>query len=220
MPRAGRVALAAAGGVVLLLVVSQFALPPLAENRLRNRLERSGTVARVEVGAFPALKLLWHRADDVTVRMGRVRTGSGRFADLLAQTVDADEVDASVREQQILTLRLLDSRLRKRGDRVDLGATVTDGALRAALPAGFTARPVASGNGQLVFEGSADLFGQRFNGSVVVAARGGRLILAPNVPFGGLLSLTLFSDPRIEVLDVGAQETPGGFRLSAAARLR
>jgi hypothetical protein len=215
-----RVALAAAGGLVLLLVAAQLALPRIAEQRLRDRLERSGTVERVEISSFPAVKLLWHRADDVTVRMGRLRSGSGRFADLLAGTRESHDVDASAAEQRILTLRLLNSRLRKRGDALTLSAEVTDADLRAALPPGFDVRPIASGDGALVFEGGADLFGQRFTGQAVVSARDGRLQLAPNVLFGGLLTLTLFADPRVEVLGVGARRRATGFTLTARARLR
>jgi hypothetical protein len=217
--RAARVALAIAAGLILLLVAAQLALPSIAEHRLRDRLERSGTVERVEISAFPAVKLLWHRADDVTVRMGRLRTGSGNFADLLVSTVDTDDLDASAEEQRILTLRLHDSRLRKRGDELTLSSTVDDADLRAALPAGFDLRPVASGDGALVLEGSAELLGQRFQGRAVVAARNGRLILAPDVLFGGFLTVTLFADPRIEVLSVGARQRAGGFTLVARARL-
>jgi hypothetical protein len=218
--RAARVALATVGGVLLLLVAAQLALPPIAEHRLRDRLERSGTVDRVEITAFPAVKLLWHRADDVTVRMGRLKTGSGNFADLLVSTVDTDDLDASAEEQRILTLRLHDSRLRKRGNELTLSSMVDDADLRAALPPGFDVRPVASGDGALVFEGSAELLGQRFQGRAVVAARDGRLILAPDVPFGGFLTLTVFSDSRIEVLSVGARQHAGGFTVVARARLK
>ncbi len=219
MSRAARVALAIAAGLILVLVAAQLALPGIAEHRLRDRLERSGTVERVEISAFPAVKLLWHRADDVTVRMGRLRTGSGNFADLLVRTVDTDDLDASAEEQRILTLRLHDSRLRKRGDELTLSSTVDDADLRAALPPGFDLRPVASGDGALVLEGSAELLGQRFQGRAVVAARNGRLILAPDVLFGGFLTVTLFADPRIEVLSVGARQRAGGFTLVARARL-
>ncbi len=219
MSRAARVALAIAAGLILVLVAAQLALPGIAEHRLRDRLERSGTVERVEISAFPAVKLLWHRADDVTVRMGRLRTGSGNFADLLVRTVDTDDLDASAEEQRILTLRLHDSRLRKRGDELTLSSTVDDADLRAALPPGFDLRPVASGDGTLVLEGSAELLGQRFQGRAVVAARNGRLILAPDVLFGGFLTVTLFADPRIEVLSVGARQRAGGFTLVARARL-
>jgi hypothetical protein len=218
--RAGRVAAVVAGTALALLVAAQLLLPGIAERRLRHRLERTATVDSVSVRAFPAVKLLWHRADDVTVRLDEIGAPQGRFADLLAQTRDAGTVDASAREQRILTLRLRDSRLRKRGDELRLASTVTDGDLRAALPPGLSVRPVASGQGALVFEGGAELLGRRFAGQVVVAAREGRLLLAPRVPFGGLLAVTLFADPRIEVLGVAARRRPGGFTFTARARLR
>ena len=219
MSRAGRVAIAAAGGLVVLLVASQFALPPIAEHRLRGKLERSGTVQRVDIKAFPALELLWHHADRVVVRMGRTRTGTGNLADHLAQAHETDELDARVGELNVLTLRLHDVRLTKRGDRLLASATVDDADLRAALPPGFDLRPVASGGGSLVFEGTASILGRRLAGRAVVSARDGRLVLAPDVPFGGFLALTIFRDPRLQVLGVGARRTPDGYTLVARARL-
>jgi hypothetical protein len=217
--RAGRVAIAAAGGLLALLVAGQLFLPRLAEHRLRDRLVRDGTVQRVEVHAFPAIELLWHHADRVVVRMGRARTGEGHLADRLAETRDTDRLDARVGELRLLTLRLHDTRLTKDGDALRGQSTVDDADLRAALPPGFTARPVASGGGSLVFEGTAELLGRRFSGEAVVGARDGRLLLTPNIPFGGFLTLTLFADPRVEVEGVGARRVPGGFVLTARARL-
>ena len=81
-------------------------------------------------------------------------------------------------------------------------------------------RPVASGGGGLVFEGTVEFLGQRFSGRVVVAARDGRIVLAPDIPFGGFVTLTLFEDPRIEVTDVGARSRPDGFTVTADAVLR
>jgi hypothetical protein len=218
--RAGRVAIAAAGAVVGLLVVAQLVLPGVAERRVRHRLERDGTVQRVEIHAVPAIKLMWHRADRVVVRMGRGRGGPGHLADRLAEARDTDELDARVGELRVLTLRLRDARLTKRGDELRGQATVAGADLRAALPPGFDARPISSGGGSLVFEGTAELLGRRFSGQVVVGARDGRLQLVPNIPFGGFLTLTLFADPRIEVQGVSARPAPGGFTVAARARLR
>jgi hypothetical protein len=218
--RAARVAIALGAGVLALAVAAQLLLPTIAEHRLRNDLKHSGEVEHVSISAFPAIKLLWHRADDVEVRMGRVRTGAtGPFADLLARTRDADKVDAVAAEEQLVTLRLLRPSLHKRGDDLRLSATVTYADLRAALPPGFDVRPVASGNGSLVFEGSASVLGRQFRGRVVVSARDGKLVLAPDIPFGGLLTLTIFDDPRVEVLGVGARQSAAGFTLTARARL-
>jgi hypothetical protein len=66
-------ALGVAGLVVVLLVVGQLVLPGIAAQRLRDRLGRSGRVLEVQVSAFPALKLLWHHADSVVVRMASYR---------------------------------------------------------------------------------------------------------------------------------------------------
>jgi hypothetical protein len=220
MPRAARRALLAAAGLLVLLALSQLLLPVLAENRLRGRLERDGKVESVDVSAFPALKLLWGSADRVTIRMADAGAGPGRFADLLASTSEADELDARVKSLRVLTLTFRDLVLHKRGRDLTGTAMVTDADLRAALPAGFDVRPVASGDGALVFEGTVALLGQRLTGQAVVAARNGRVLLAPNLPFGGFLSLTVFGDPRIEVLGVGAQARPDGFVLTARARLR
>ena len=220
MPRGGRVAIAALGGVIALAVVAQLVLPTLAEHRLRDRLEHDGSVERVEIHAFPAIELLWHHADRVVVRMGRGQGGTGHLADRLAEAGDTDRLDARVGELRVLTLRLHDARLTKDGDRLRGQATVTDADLTAALPPGFDAHPVASGGGSLVFEGTAELLGRRFSGQAVVGPRDGRLVLTPDIPFGGFLTLTLFADPRLDVQGVGARRVPGGFTLTARARLR
>jgi hypothetical protein len=214
------VAAAVAVAALALLGIAQLVFPSIAEHRLRHRLERSGSVQRVDVHSFPAIKLLWDDADRVEVRMRTARPGPGRLADLLAQTSDTDRLDADVGRLRVLTLVLSDVRLRKRGHQLTGSATVTPAALQAALPPGFDVRPVAAGGGELVFEGTADLLGQRFSGRAVVAARDGRLLLAPDIPFGGLLTLTLFADPRVDVTGVGARPAPGGgFTLTASARV-
>jgi len=210
----------ALGALVLLAVLAQLVLPGIAERRLRDRLERNGEVERVDVRAFPAVMLLWGRSDRIAIRMGEARAGPGRFADLVAGTRDTDRLDARVRTLRVLTLRFRDLTLRKRGRTLTGSATVTDADLRAGLPGGFDVRPVASSGGALVFEGTATVLGRRLTGQAVVAARNGRVMLAPNVLFGGFLALTVFEDPRIEVLDVGARQRPDGFVVTARARLR
>ena len=54
-----RFALISVGVLVVLALVSQFALPPLLEGRVESRLERDGGSADVKLSAFPAARLLF-----------------------------------------------------------------------------------------------------------------------------------------------------------------
>jgi len=213
---------AAIGVVVLVLVllaVAQLALPGIAENRIRDRLAKDGHVESVRVSAFPAIKLLWGKADRVTVRMASLRANVGRLGDLLGRTADAGRVDGTARELDVLTLRLRDARLRKRGNRLEGEATVTDADLRGALPPGFDVRPIASANGQLVLRGTATLFGTTISANAVLSAQDGKLKVTPDVPFGGFAALTVFDDPHVHVDGVAARGAPGGFVVTARGHL-
>jgi hypothetical protein len=62
-----RIATVIAAIVVLLVVVSQLALPPLVERSARNRLTRDGGSAEVSVSALPALRLVFGHGDSLNV---------------------------------------------------------------------------------------------------------------------------------------------------------
>ncbi|HEY7632359.1 MAG TPA: hypothetical protein VH817_16760 [Thermoleophilaceae bacterium] len=57
--------------VILILVVSQLVLPPLAARQIENRLTKDGGTAHASVHAFPALRLLFKSGDSINV------TGNG-----------------------------------------------------------------------------------------------------------------------------------------------
>jgi hypothetical protein len=69
-----------------------------------------------------------------------------------------------------------------------------------------------------VLRGSVTLFGATVTANAVLLAQDGKLRIAPDVPFGGLAALTVFSDPHIHVDGVGAQATPSGFLVTAHGR--
>lgn len=210
----------AAGFVLLLLVVAQLVLPGIAEQRLRDRLARSGQVLQVEVDAFPAIELLWHQADKVVVRVGRYRSSSTHLGNMLGQTADVGTLDASATELDTGLLTLRDATLRKRGNELTGSARVTESDLRAALPILQNVQPVASGNGAITMRGTASLLGVSATIDATVQAQGGRLIVTPNIPFGGFATLTLFDNPHVAVQAVGASSAPGGFTVSGRAQLR
>jgi hypothetical protein len=209
--------LAVVGVVLLILVVAQIVLPGVAAQELRNNLEQSGTVLEVKVSSFPAIKLLWHRADTVVVRMGRYRAPVSRLGQTLGGAGDAASLDASAQELILGPITLRNATLRKRGSDLVGSATVTEADLRSAVFFLQNVEPIASENGSLTLRGKASVLGLTATVDATVAAQDGALVVAPNVPFGGIATLTLFNDPHIKVHSVSATNVTGGFRVTADA---
>jgi LmeA-like phospholipid-binding len=215
--------LAALGITVLVLVllgVAQLVLPGIAAQRLRDRLAHSGTVLEVKVDAFPAIKLLWHQADHVVVRMADYRSSTADLGDSLAQTSDAGTVDASAATVHAGLLTLRNATLRKRGDTLTGTAQVSEADLRAAVPFLDNVQPVAAVNGTLTLRGTATLFGVTASADATVGAQNGKLLVQPDLPFGGLATVTLFDNPHVAVESVSAAPLAGGFGVAATAHLQ
>jgi hypothetical protein len=217
------VALIAGGtAAIALLAGSQAILPGMAESHLRDDLAKQGTVGAVHVSAFPAVKLLWGKADDVTVRMDSMRASTdgtgGSLSDALARTSDVRDLDLSVATLTAGPLRLRDVRLTKHGDALHADAAVSNADVRKALPSGFDLRPTATADGELVLKGTVEALGSQVQGSARLLARDGKLEMAPQ---GGPLSLappvTVFSDSALQVRDVGATKHDGRIVISADA---
>lgn len=206
--------------IVLVLGVAQVVLPGVAARRLRDQLARSGDVHNVQVDAFPAIKLLWHQADKVVVALGDYQTAPGRIGGLLDQVGDVGTLQASAAEVRDGLLTLRDATLTKQGDELRARARVTEADLRTALPILQSVNPVASSDGRLVLRGTATLFGASVTVDAVAGAQDGKLVVVPEVPFGGLATVTVFSDPRIAVQSVSAAPAAGGFVMSATAKVR
>ncbi len=206
--------------VLVPLSVAQLVLPGIAARSLRDRLSRSGRVLEVRVDAFPAIELLWHQADRVVIRMRRYRSNPGHLSGMLSQARNLGSLDASAGEVDLGLLTLRDATLRKRGDQLTGSARVTEEDLRAALPVLDSVQPIASSSGQLTLRGTATLLGVTATVDATVRSQDGQLVVQPDVPFGGLATVTLFSNPRLAVESVAAAPLPGGFSVSATGRLR
>jgi LmeA-like phospholipid-binding len=213
-------AIAVAGVILLILVVAQLLLPGIAAQRLRDRLSRSGVVLDVKVSAFPAIELLWHQADRVVIRMARYRASAGHLGSLLNEAGNVGSLDASVSEFDSGLLTLRNATLRKRGDQLAGRASVTESDLKTAVPILQSVQPVASGNGRLTLRGTATLLGVSATIDATVGAVEGQLVVQPDVPFGGLATVTVFSNPHVYLEGVAASTAPGGFAVTAQARLR
>jgi LmeA-like phospholipid-binding len=206
--------------VILLLLIAQLVLPGIAAQQIRDRLKRSGTVLKVEVDAFPAIELLWHQADHVVVRMGSYRSSTAALSSTLSQVADTGSMDASATRMTAGLLTLRDASLQKHGDQLVGSATVTQNDLRTSIPILNGVEPVAASNGELTLRGTATILGLTATADATVRPENGNLVVSPDVLFGGLATITLFSNPHIAVDGVAATPVPGGFALTAHGRLR
>lgn len=205
---------------LIALAVAQLVLPGVAARRIEKRLSAYGPVRSVSVQAFPAIKLLWHHADAIHIDLVSYRSGSGEVGSLLAQLGGVGSLDVAADQLNIGLLRVRDATLHKRGRALRAGARISEADLRAAVPFLDGVVPVASAPATVTLRGAATLLGVTTSATATVAPRNGALILSPNVPFGALATLTLFSDPHVAVQGVFATSQPGGFRVSARGVLR
>jgi hypothetical protein len=206
--------------VLLVLVIPQLILPGIAAQQLRDRLKHSGTVEEVKVDAFPAIELLWHHADRVVIRMGSYTSSTSRLSSTLNQVGDAGSLDASAGRMVAGLLTLRSARLQKRGNQLTGSAMVSESDLRASIPVLDGVQLLASSGGELTLQGTATVFGVTAAADATVRPQNGALVVTPDLPLGGLATITLFSNPRITVEGVAASPSPGGFLLTARARLR
>jgi hypothetical protein len=204
------------GIVLVLLVIAQLVLPGIAAQSLRDRLSKSGRVLEVKVSAFPAIELLWHQADKVVVRMASYHSTPGHLSSLLDQSRDAGTVDASIEQLNTGFVTLQNATMHKRGNALTGSATVSAAALRSAIPGVEGLQPVASGNGELTFQGTV----LGVTADATLSAQDGKLVVQPDIPLLSVLTLTVFKDPNVYVQGVSASEAPGGFELSAQASLQ
>ena len=96
-----RFALRLAIVVAALLVVSQFVIPPFAENKVSDRVTEHGGTANVGLSALPALELLFGRGDKLDLQ------ASGLSVDLVP---GQDEVFDKLDDFGEVTIAVTDSR--------------------------------------------------------------------------------------------------------------
>jgi LmeA-like phospholipid-binding len=217
-----RLTLFLAGGVVLALALGQVFLPRLAASRISSRVGRYGSIQSVSVEAWPAVKLLWGRADSARIRTGSLKLSPGATAKLLWEARGLGDVEVTALDVQEGPLRLSDVNLRKRGSSLTAEARATEADVRAALPQGFGVQLLSSKGGEVRVRASGGLFGLGASVEAVAGASEGKLIARPL----GLLSqlrLILFSEPHVYVEGVGASledRPPSSYRLTMRATLR
>jgi hypothetical protein len=219
--------LAVAGLLVLALVAAQLLLPGVAENRLKSDLEKQGSDVTVSVKAFPAVKLLLGRADDVTIEVTNLKTdedggGDGdSLSDLLAQTKKTKKLDVHVKVLEDKLLRMQDVRVKKDGDKLTAVVKLNKSDVDEALPAELKLTDTEVPNG-LAVAGSTDVFGEQIEAEAkVYADDDGNLVLEPSDDLlGDLVSVPIFEDDRVAVDSISARNSGDGYEVTARGHLR
>jgi hypothetical protein len=220
-----RRAIVAAGALVLLiaLAVAQFVLPGVAEDSLRSDLSRYGPVGRVNVESFPAVKLLWHKADRVDVSMDNYRSepgGHGSLAGFLSDTRATGKLNARVGALKAQLVNLHGVELHKDGDALIGRAELSQRDLSDALPSFLGMRPIEASQNGIVVSASGSVLGKTARLRLQVVADKGRVVVRPDVPFGSLATIKVFNDPRVYVDSLGAQLRGDRYFLTARAHLK
>ncbi len=222
-----RALLAVAGILVVVLVAAQLLLPGVAEDRVRSELNKQGTDAEVEITALPAVKLLWGRADEVTIDVANLRTDEDggddgdSLSDLLAQTSKTKELDVHVNVLEDRLLRVEDVRLTKDGDGLTAVVRLRKADVDEALPAELELVDREVPNG-LAVAGSTDVFGELIEAEAnIFADDDGSLVLEPSDDLlGDLVSVPIFEDERVAVDSISATATDDGYTVTARGHLR
>jgi hypothetical protein len=213
-----------AGAIVAVLVLAQLLGPAIAARVVRGKVQKYGTVESVTVTAWPAVKLLWREADEVTVRAGRLKLRPAQTVALLKEATGTNRVRASAESVEEGSLRLTDTRFEKHGNALRAQGMVSEEDVKKALPQGVEVALVGSAGGTVQVRVSGGLFGVSASVDAVARAEGGKLVARPTGLLGAL-KLTLFESASVYVEGVEAHaigSRPGGARyeLSMWASLR
>lgn len=224
-------ALAAGVSVAAVFGLSQAILPWLAAERVRDQLKPYGHLEHVSVKAFPAIELLWGKAESASATAKRLSLSE---ADAVKLVWEARGVHESTLKAAALKLSvpglpggvvLHDALLRKHGDRLSTQATITQADLDAASPNGVRVHLLPSRPGTAKVIASGSLFGVQATVEAVAMPSEGKLIAQPlNIPFGAFVRMTLFADPHLHLEAISVtpegEGSQAGWRLGLSGRLR
>jgi hypothetical protein len=216
--------LTAAAAVVL--VLAQVLGPRIAAKVVREKVGKYGTVKSVSVKAWPAVKLVWGEADEVSVRAGRLRLSEAQALGLLREAGGTERVRTSAESMEVEGLKLTEARFEKHGNGLRAEGVMSEEDIKKALPVGVEVGFVKSKGGTVEVRASGGLFGVSASVDAVARAEDGKLVARPvGFPLNAL-KLTLFESEDLYVEGVEARvlgRGPGGgarYELSMWARLR
>jgi hypothetical protein len=202
------------------LVGGQLVVPPIATSVVRHRLGQHGKVISAHLSAFPWLKLILQHANKVSATMVDYDVKPNQLQTMLHQAEGIGTLDIAIGVVHTGLLTLHDVSFVKHGGEMVGRASLDLADLRDAFPIIKSLTPVQSSDGQLTLRGTASVLGVNASVDAVVAARDGKLVVAPSGLFGAFATVTLYDDPEIYVQSVTADRIPGGLRVVARGTVK
>ena len=209
-----------------MLILAQIFLPAIAASRVRARVGKYGTVRSVSVKAWPAVELLWGKAESAKVTAGSLAISPAQTVKLLEEARGVKRMSLTAESVKEGPLRLHDASFEKQGDALKGQARISHADAKQALGEGVEVQLLNSHDGQVEVSASGGLFGVKTSVDAVARAQEGKLVVRPLGFLLEGLKLTLFSNPHVHIEGVGAvavAEPSGaaaGYRLSMWASLR
>ena len=184
--------------LVALAVLSQLLIPPLAENRIEDRLTEGGGTAEVSLEAFPAARLLFGDGSRVSVSGSGLDLALQRQANVLDDLDGFDEVDISIDRFRAGPFQMRAFELTRHGSAATYhfvargsataAAIASYGASRLGLVGGPLLGAIAAGvTGNRPFPIDLDMQLSSEDGRVIVVSGGGTIAGIP----AGLLAQVL-----------------------------
>jgi hypothetical protein len=224
--RLARAGVALALAIVLVLVLAQLVLPLIAAQRVRDRLRPYGSVHSVSVHAVPALELLWEEAEKITVSAGQLRISPHDLVNLEQSLSGVTNAELTSPGMDLILpalgaegLPLHAVQLTKHESALTARGSIGAADVHTTLPGGFQVKGLSGYSGLPEVGVSGEVFGVSVSGHAVVRAREGKIVAEPRgIPFASLATITLFSDPRLDVESVSA--SPEGEAVTVTIQAR
>ncbi|MBO0768852.1 MAG: hypothetical protein J2O48_09240 [Solirubrobacterales bacterium] len=206
---------------MLVFVIGQLVLPGIATTVARHRLSGYGHVQRLSLSAFPAIELLFGKADKVSFAMSDYHVDPAKVSKAVSLASQADQVDANIASLSSGLLKMHNVVLHKRGSQLTASGQVNSSDLRSALPLLDSVTPVGAGENGLALSavGTVPFLGQVRAEADVVATNGSVSVRAAGA-LGSVLHATVFQNPKLYVQSVTGRRTAAGMSVTATARLR
>jgi hypothetical protein len=151
--------------LVLVMAGSQFLVPLLMQQRMRSRLGSIGEVAKLDIGATPAVKMLWGDVDRAEVHLRELdsqrRGGRGVQGDMLATIAGMDSLKLTVDHLNAGPITAENVKVSKEGPLVRVHLAVDPAAIGTMLTGGaggIEVKPKVT-DGELTLKLSGDQLG-------------------------------------------------------------